>query len=105
MLPAVPQEYFEYIRENGAFEGFTSDEAEPGYIELWTPEAIPANNSDIEIETLAPGFIAFAGNGGGEVLAFDATGAVHMLPMIGMASEYAIQVANDFESLARRFVR
>lgn len=105
MLPALPTAYLEYIRKNGAFEGFTSDEAEPGYIELWIPEAIQANNSDIEIESSAPGFIAFAGNGGGEVLAFDAAGAVHMLPMIGMASECAIPVANDFESLAKRFVR
>ncbi|WP_143133033.1 SMI1/KNR4 family protein [Pseudoduganella namucuonensis] len=105
MALTVPQEYLEYIRAHGIFEGFTSDEAEPGYIELWAPEAIPANNRDIEVESLAPGFLAFAGNGGGEVLAFDAAGAVYMLPMIGMASDYAVQVANDFESLAERFVR
>jgi hypothetical protein len=102
---SVPPEYLDYIRVHGIFEGFTSDEAEPGYIELWAPDAILANNRDIEIELLAPGFIAFAGNGGGEVLAFDTAGAVHMLPLIGLASDCAIQVANDFESLAQRFVR
>ena len=105
MLPALPKEYFEYIRANGLFEGYTSDEADPGYVELWAAEAIPSNNCDLEIEMLAPGFIAFAGNGGGEVLAFDATGIVYMLPMVGMASDCAIQVANNFHELKKRFVR
>ncbi len=105
MALTAPQEYLEYLRTHGIFEGFTSDEAEPGYIELWAPEEIPANNRDIEVESLAPGFLAFAGNGGGEVLAFDAAGVVCMLPMIGVASDCAVHVANDFESLAKRFVR
>jgi len=105
MLPEIPKEYFEYIKAHGAFEGFTTDDSEPGFIELWAPEAIAPNNRDIEIESLAPGFIAFAGNGGGEVLAFDASGAIHMLPLIGIELDCAIKVADDFASLVGRFVR
>jgi len=101
----MPSQYVEYIDTNGLFEGFTTDDDSPGYIALWNLEEIPGNNRGIDVERLAPGFIAFAGNGGGEVLAFDASGAVFMLPMIGMAPDCAIRVADDFQSLAMRFVR
>jgi hypothetical protein len=105
MALSIPQDYLDYVRTHGIFEGETSDDAEPGYIELWSPDAIRATNEDIEIESLAPGFVAFAGNGGGEALAFDAGGAVYMLPLIGMAPECAEFVAKNFKSLAERFVR
>jgi len=49
--------------------------------------------------------VAFAGNGGGEIYAFDTVGAVFMLPMIGMEPEAAIKVADDFLELARGFQR
>lgn len=102
---AIPSDYIKYTQERGCFEGFTIDEAEPGYVELWSLEAIPGNNRDIEIEKYAAGFVAFAGNGGGEVLAFDAAGVVYMLPLIGMDADCAIRVADDFRSLEKRFVR
>lgn len=104
MLPSIPNDYISYIRENGLFEGFTVDEARPGYIVLWAVDEITGNNSDIEIEMYAPGFIAFAGNGGGEVLAFDENGSVYMLPLIGMEPEVAIRIADNFQEFARGFV-
>lgn len=105
MFPEIPSKYVEYLNDHGAFEGFTTGEDSPGYVALWTIEEIPERNRDIDVEALAPGFIAFAGNGGGEVLAFDASGIVYTLPMIGMASDCAIRVADNFQSLAERFVR
>lgn len=105
MLLEIPGRYVEYLEANGAFEGFIANEDSPGYVALWTIEEIPVHNRDIDVEVLAPGFIAFAGNGGGEVLAFDASGIVYMLPMIGMASDCAIRVADNFQSLAERFLR
>jgi len=63
----------------------------------------PRNNDDIEIREYAPGFLAFAGNGAGEVLAFDASGTVYMLPLIGMEPDQAIKVASTFSELAVRF--
>ncbi|WP_374583781.1 SMI1/KNR4 family protein [Pseudoduganella sp.] len=105
MEVTIPSEYVQYVRENGCFGGFTTDDAEPGYVELWELEAIPENNHDIDISKYAAGFIAFAANGGGEVLAFDFTGAVCMLALIGVDVDCAIFVANDFQSLAKRFVR
>lgn len=105
MTLQIPPEYIDYVNAHGLFEGETSDDAEPGYIELWAPDAIQAENEGIEISTLAPGFVAFAGNGGGEVLAFDAAGAVYMLPLIGIAPECAELIAGNFKSLSERFVR
>lgn len=98
---SVPKEYQQHIDKHGTFEGFTS--GEPGYIELWSLEDLSSNNADIQIQVYAPGYLAFAGNGGGEVLAFNATGAVFMLPLIGMEPSCAILVAGSFAELAARF--
>jgi len=105
MRPPIPSSYRDYIQENGLFEGLTLDDAHPGYVSLWAMEEIDENNSDIEIGTFAPGFIAFAGNGGGEVLAFDERGCVYMLPLIGMRPEAAIRIADSFHDFASQFVR
>jgi len=105
MLPSIPSGYRNYIQENGLFEGFTVDEARPSYVNLWAMDEIAGSNLDIEIETYAPGFVAFAGNGGGEVLAFDEQGSVYMLPLIGMEPEGAIRIADNFQEFASGFVR
>lgn len=75
-LPPSPAQYTDFLAAHGAFEGFTTGEGRPSYVALWPIEDIPGNNADIQIENDAPGFVAFAGDGGGEVLAFDASGAV-----------------------------
>jgi len=105
MLPPIPFDYIEYMRANGPFEGFTLEETEPGYVALWPVNKIVEMNSEIEIERYAPGFVGFAGNGGGEVLVFDNAGTVFMLPLIGMELTQAICVAKNFGELARRFAR
>jgi hypothetical protein len=105
MLPPIPSDYRNYIQENGLFEGFTVDGARPGYVILWALDKIAGSNSDIEIEMHAPGFLAFAGNGGGEVLAFDEQGSVFMLPLIGMGPKVAIRIADNFPEFALGFVR
>ena len=103
MLPPIPQQYVEYLSSNGVFEGFTHGDAEPGYVALWPLDKLADYNADVEIEVYAPGFIAFGGDGGGELLAFDVSGAVVMLPMIGMKLRYATRVADSFQDLAARF--
>ena len=102
MLPPIPNDYVDYIKETGPFECDTYDDAKPGYVVLWAFGEIAKSNSDLEIETYAPGFVAFGGNGGGELLVFDKTGAVFMLPMIGMAPDCAIRIAENFQELTTR---
>jgi len=98
METRIPPEYLEFIALHGAIESFT--EGELGYIELWLPQDIVGNNEAIQIKELAPGYLAFAGNGGGEVLAFNSQGEVFILPLIGMEARYAQKIANTWNELA-----
>lgn len=102
MTIALPDDLKHFIAKHGLFEGFTCNNS-PGYVELWAIENIPEENTTIEMNVYAPGFLAFAGNGGGEVLAFDAAGAVYMIPLIGMEAEQAIKIADSFAELAETF--
>ncbi|KWO50052.1 SMI1/KNR4 family protein [Burkholderia territorii] len=103
MPPPIPTQYIDYLTTHGIFEGFTRDGSEPGYIVLWLIDEISRNNADVGIAIFAPGYLAFATNGGGELLVFDSAEAVFMLPMIGMASEYAVRIADSFLDLAAHF--
>lgn len=102
MIITLPDDLKHFIAEHGLFEGFTRND-NLGYVELWAIEDIPQENKAIEMDVYVPGFLAFAGNGGGEVLAFDAVGAVYMIPLIGMEAEQAIKIADSFAELARTF--
>lgn len=102
MTITIPDDLKHFIAEYGLFEGFTRNDS-PGYVELWAIEDIPQQNAAIEMDACASGFLAFAGNGGGEVLAFDAAGAVHMIPLIGMEPEQAIKIADSFAEFAETF--
>lgn len=102
MTITLPDDLKHFIAERGLFEGFTRSD-DPGYVELWAIEEIPRQNAEIDMKTDAPGFLAFAGNGGGEVLAFDANGAVYMMPLIGMEPEQAIKIADSFAEFAETF--
>lgn len=97
-----PVDLKRFIAERGLFEGFTRRDS-PGYVELWSIEDIPQQNASVEIDVYAPGFLAFAGNGGGDVLVFDVTGAVYMLPLIGMEPKCAIKIADSFAEFAATF--
>lgn len=98
----LPDYLKHFIAERGLFEGFTSNDS-PGYVEMWPIEDIPQQNKAIEMDAYAPGFLAFAGNGSGELLAFDAVGAVYMIPLIGMDAEKAIKMAESLDELAETF--
>lgn len=62
-----------------------------------------AANAAMEADACAPGFIAFAGDGGGEVFMFDNAGAIYLLPMIGMETVAAMPVAENFLELCKGF--
>jgi hypothetical protein len=87
----IPTVYLDYMSAGGPFEGFLDED--PGYFVLWSAEGIEENNRHLQLAEHAPGFLAFGGNGGGEILLFDVNGAIFMLPMIGLNPSEAILVA------------
>ena len=101
----LPSIYRDFIDTNGLFEGFISLAGEEQYVILWGEDEVATSNTEMEVGVYAPGFVAFAGNGGGEIYAFDEAGAVFMLPMIGMEPGAAFKVADDFLELAQGFQR
>jgi SMI1/KNR4 family protein SUKH-1 len=101
MSVALPDDYREYLESDQAVaEGFT--EGFPGYFMLWSREEIETANTELEVGSLAPGFLGFGTNGGGEMLAFDSNGAVYCLPMIGMEVRYAKKVASSWTEFRSR---
>ena len=96
----LPNDYIAYLEGMGVVEGFT--EGLPGYFALWHLDEVEASNRDLQVATYAPGFLGFGTDGGGELLAFDGSGAVFMLPMIGMEPQYANRIANSWREVAQR---
>ena len=105
MTIKLPAAHRAFIDTNGLFEGFAVLSGEEHYVILWGEDEGASANIAMDMDVYAPGFVAFAGNGGGEIYAFDAVGAVFMLPMIGMEPEAAIRVADDFLEFTQGFQR
>jgi len=104
MSVSVPDQYKAFLLAHGPFEGFMSGGEQELYVALWPLDELPGNNSDIQIQEFAPGFLAFASDGGGgEVFAFDDSGAVFMLPLVGMEPRYAMRVAGSFAEFSAQF--
>ena len=76
---------------------------EPGYIMLWPVAEIEKMNAEYQVAESMEGFLGFGSDGGGEMLAFDANGAVWKLPFIGYSTkEDAWKVADRWSEVAER---
>ncbi|HEX6533710.1 MAG TPA: SMI1/KNR4 family protein [Gemmatimonadaceae bacterium] len=105
-FPGLPAAYLEFLRSSSGAEGDLG--VHPGWIQLWPAEQVIEYNAMYGIAEHLPGFVGFASNGGGELLAFDSRVApwrVCMVPCVPTAEEEAVQIAPDFTSLARQFGR
>ena len=103
MSTHLPDDYAAYIDGSGVSEGFT--DGPPGYFQLWHPDEVESRNAAMQVQTLAPGFLGFGSDGGGELLAFDVAGAVFMLPMIGMEPQYAKKIADSWSEVCERITQ
>ena len=96
----IPDQYHEYLNAGGESE-FEVDLEFGSYIILEPIDEIEQFNSDIEIDIYAPGYLAFASDGGGEAFAFNKEGAIFSLPLVGMSQDEAKRIADswtEFES-------
>ncbi len=100
MTIELPPDYVAYLEGDGVSEAVTS--GDPGYFQLWHPDEIEEMNQKIGVPTYAAGFLGFGSDGGGELLAFDQSGAVFMLPMIGMEAKYAKKIADSWTEIQTR---
>jgi hypothetical protein len=91
----LPPEYVAYVQSGGTMEAFLTCDF-PGYMQLWPLEKVSEYNNGYQIAEFAPGFFGFGTNGGGELLVFDASGAVYCLPAIGLEPECATRIANSW---------
>lgn len=103
MLAQLPPEYCQYVTANGLFEGRVVTAAYEGDIVFWGEAEVASANAAMEVNACAPGFIAFAGDGGGEIFMFDNSGAIYLFPMIGMEPVAAMPVAESFLELCGGF--
>lgn len=97
----LPKQYLEYVRNDGAAE-FETDFDFGGYIILEPIERIEEFNKEIEIDKYAPGFLAFASDGGGEVFVFDEEGKIYLMPLIGMTPRDASLIADSWADYATK---
>jgi N-acetylglucosamine-6-phosphate deacetylase len=72
------------------------------YFDLWPEEDVEQFNKEYEVPVLAPGFVAFATNGGGELYVFDQNEQVSELPCIGMQPQYASLIATTWSEFEAR---
>lgn len=82
-------------------EGWVGDH----YLVLWRASELAGFNRDYELSSYAPGLIAFAGDGGGELFAYDARidpPSVVVVPAIGMSLAEAHFAAPSLTGLLER---
>lgn len=96
----LPHDYRDYIEKDGS--DAASTKGQPGYFQLWQPSDIEKMNQDYKVADYAPGFLGFGSDGGGEMLAFDSTGSVYMIPFVGMEPEEAQKIAESWSEIANR---
>lgn len=97
----LPEDYLEFLRQSNGGEGELG--VQPGWFHIWKAEEVVQAGLEYEVPKYAPGFFAFGGNGGGELLAFDARKnrpwPVVALPCIGLAADETMLVADHFKDL------
>ena len=99
----LPPQYADYFASDGPKEGGLT--VDPGWFQLWPPAEVEQMNRDYHVPESAPGFLGFGSSGGGELLAFDASGRVVMIPFITMSPEDALPVASSWNEFIERIER
>jgi hypothetical protein len=103
MIDLLPLKYKEHLESSKILYGETTLE-NADYFDLEPLSSIEEMNKEIQINEYAPGYFAFASNGGGEIYAFNSSGEIYILPLIGMSKDAAIKVADSWEHFLKHVV-
>ena len=98
----TPEEYRTFMAEGGPTSGGLS--VDPGWFDLWPVAQLDELNAAYKTDDFVPGFCGFGSNGGGELFAFDAEGAIFMIPFVPMEAKSAVKIAdswNDFQKMMK----
>ena len=82
-MRALPEEFIAYHSRGARIEGAISALV-IGWFQLWPLADIYNFNEKYQVAEYAPELFGFGSDGGGEMLAFNATDMVVMVPFIGM---------------------
>lgn len=98
--PLLPDEYIAFLlKSNGAEDSLG---VEPGWYVIWPAEEVLVATDEYQMPEYLPGYIAFGGNGGGELFVFSEAGlssgdqAIYMVPAIGMDKRALKKIASNF---------
>lgn len=94
----LPPDYLAFIQRHDGGSGFLG----PYYFTFWKVSELGQFNLEYEVQKYAPGIILFGSDGGGEGFGFntnDPAIPVVVIPLVGLALESAIKVADRFSDL------
>ncbi len=94
----MPAEYANFLAASDGGEGFVGET----YIVLWKAGELDELNDDFNVAASAPGLVMFGTDGGEEGFAFDARGAVVMIPITAMDPATARPVGGSFREFLDR---
>lgn len=80
----LPDDYVELVRLANGGEGFVGGGS---FVCFWPIEELPAVYAANDLELLAPSFLPFASDGGGNVFAFDRAASMNIVevPLVGIS--------------------
>lgn len=99
----LPTQYIDYVQNGGQMK-FEADFDFGGYIILEPLERIDEFNKEIEINEYAPGYLAFASDGGGEAFVFDSEGKIYLMPLVGMSPNDASMIAESWAEYVNKTI-
>jgi hypothetical protein len=103
-FPNLPADYFDFLLRSNGGEGSLG--ISPGYAILWGAHEVAQFNSEYEVQTYLPGYVAVGASGGGDLFVFPLSGSpagIFGVPAIGMAPDVVDLVAPTFTALVGAF--
>jgi len=100
----LPDQYVQFLKIGNGGEGFIGE----SYAIFWGVSELSSLNASYESNKLAPGFLIFGSDGGGEAFGFDTRGLnwpLFQIPFVGLDWNSARPLGNSFDEFLERLYR